>query len=319
MRVLVTGASGFVGRYLCKHLSERGYQVRAAARTGASTQLVSEVIDRVEIPDYRVMSPEYDWGQALDGIDVVIHLAGLAHVMGPDRSRVLESYRQVNEVATRILVRAVVRAGVSRFVFVSTAKVFGEETRDRPFSENDAPNPQDEYARSKWAAEQSVIAATASTSCIAVIVRPPMVYGPDVRGNFPRLVRLIKSGIPLPLGAIDNRRTLVSVWNLCDLLERTAHLPARSGEIVLPMDDRSVSTPELLRLMAGAMALKVRLLNVPVRWLDILGRLSGRTEDVARLTGSLELDGTRTRQLLRWEPPLSIEEGLKRSVADGLA
>lgn len=319
MRILVTGASGFVGRHLCKYLCERGYQVRASIREARSVQPIPEILDCVESPDYRSMDSGYDWRSALDGVDAVIHLAGLAHVMGADRSRIIESYRQVNEAATRFLVRAAVREGVSRFIFVSTAKVFGEETGLTPFSERDAPDPQDEYARSKWAAEQSLITETASTNCAAVIVRPPMVYGPDVRGNFPRLVRLIKSGIPLPFGGIANRRTIVSVWNLCDLLECTLQGAGQGGEVFLPMDDRSVSTPELLSLMAEAMKLKVRLVNTPVGLLDLLGRLTGRTEDVSRLTGSLELDGTRTRQILRWQPPLSIEEGLKRSIPGGVA
>jgi len=146
-----------------------------------------------------------------------------------------------------------------------------------------------------------------------------MVYGPDVRGNFPRLVRLIKSGIPLPLGAIANRRTIVSVWNLCDLLECALRRPLGSGQVLLPMDDRSVSTPELLRLMAVAMRVKVRLIDVPVRLLDFLGRAVKRTEEISRLTGSFELDGARTRQILQWQPPLTIEEGLKRSVQGGVA
>jgi nucleoside-diphosphate-sugar epimerase len=243
MRVLVTGATGFVGRHLCKYLQERGHQVRAAVRDAGSVNLIPEILDRVEIPDYRSMGSEDDWSSALDGVDAVIHLAGLAHVMGADRSRAIESYRQVNESATRILVRAAAREGVSRFIFVSTAKVFGEETSAKPFSEADTPAPHDEYARSKWAAELSVIAETSSSSCTAVIVRPPMVYGPDVRGNFPRLVRLIKSGIPLPFGAIANCRTIVSVWNLCDLLECALMRPLSSGQVLLPMDNRAVSTP----------------------------------------------------------------------------
>lgn len=319
MRILVTGATGFVGRHLCKYLQEHGHQVRAAVRDAGSMRLIPEILDSVEIPDYRSMDSGYDWRGALDGVDAVIHLAGLAHVMGADRSRVIESYRRVNESATRILVRAAVREGVSRFIFVSTAKVFGEATDFAPFSEKDVPAPQDEYARSKWAAEQSVIAETSSTNCTPMIVRPPMVYGPDVRGNFPRLVRLVKSGIPLPFGAIANRRTIVSVWNLCDLLECALTRSVSGTQILLPMDDRSVSTPELLRLMAEAMKVKARLVNVPVGLLEFFGRVARRTEEISRLTGSLELDGTRTRQVLQWEPPLNIEEGLKRSVQGGVA
>jgi nucleoside-diphosphate-sugar epimerase len=239
--------------------------------------------------------------------------------MGKGRREAIGLYRQVNEVATRALVRACVTAGVSRFIFASTAKVYGDSSPARPFNEADKPAPIGEYAESKWAAERAILEETAGSSCSAVIIRPPMIYGPDVGGNFPRLVRLVKSGIPLPLGSVKNRRSLVSIWNVCSLVQQVLSKPVTHCQILLPTDARPVSTPELLQLIAAAMNKKAMIVGMPTGLLSLAGKAFGMSDEIARLIESMELDGSDTRRILGWSPPLSPEEGIRRAVTRMLA
>jgi nucleoside-diphosphate-sugar epimerase len=305
---------------LCHELSEAGYDVIAAVRdaTGAQRKY-PQFSECREIPDYRYINAVDDWMPCLDGVDAVVHLAGLAHAMGKGKEDAIGLYRQVNEVATRALVRACVTAGVSRFIFASTAKVYGDSSPARPFNEADKPAPIGEYAESKWAAEQAILEETTGNGCSAVIIRPPMIYGPDVGGNFPRLVRLIKSGVPLPLGSVKNRRSLVSIWNVCSLVRQVLSQPLAHGQILLPTDARPVSTPELLRLIAAAMNRRAMIVGMPTGLLSLVGNACGMSDEIARLVESMELDGSATRRILRWSPPLSPEEGIRLAVTRMLA
>ena len=320
MSILVTGATGFVGRHLCEELSEAGCDVIAAVRDAAGARRKYQYFSECrEIPDCQDIETFDDWMPCLDGVDAVVHLAGLAHAMGKGKEDAIGLYRQVNEVATRTLVRACVTAGVSRFIFASTAKVYGDSSPAGPFNEADNPAPIGEYAESKLAAEQAILEEAPGNGCSAVIIRPPMIYGPDVGGNFPRLVRLVKSGIPLPLGSVKNHRSLVSIWNVCSLVRQVLSQPLVHGQILLPTDARPVSTPELLRLIAAAMNRRATIVGVPTGLLTLVGKACGMSDEIARLVESMELDGSATRRILGWSPPLSPEEGIRRAVTRMLA
>jgi UDP-glucose 4-epimerase len=259
-----------------------------------------------------------DWQEALGGVDFVIHAAARAHrVNDPDCNANL--YTATNTDGTSCLARQASRAGVRRFVFLSTVKVNGEETDGRAYTAADEPHPQDAYGKSKWLAENAVNDIAAQMGMQAVIVRPPLVYGPGVRANFYRLMRWIDKQRPLPLGAIHNRRSLVSVWNLCDLLANILENPAATRGTWMVSDANDMSTPELIRRIAAAMHRRARLLRVPITLLRTAASLSGRTAEVTRLCGSLPVDISRTRSALGWSPPMSVDDGLSRTVAWYLA
>lgn len=307
MRVLVTGASGFVGRHMVAHLVKRGDEAVAAVRRGSLERAVRSVaIGNIDAAT--------DWAEAVAGMDAVVHLAGRAHVLrdtDPDPEAV---YWAVNVDGTVRLAQEAARAGVRRLVFVSTVKVNGEATHDRPFRASDAPRPEDAYARSKYEAEQALRALERETGLEVVVVRPPMVYGPGVKGNFPRLVRWVRSGLPIPLGAVANRRSIVSVYNLTDLLATCLRAPAAAGETFLVSDGEDLSTPELIRRIGRAAGCNARLLPMPRVLLEAVGTMLGRRDEVRRLCESLQVDISASQERLGWRPPLSVDEALERSL-----
>jgi nucleoside-diphosphate-sugar epimerase len=306
-RLLLTGATGFIGRNLCSLLPGLGYIVRVAARSaGMAPDGTAEV---AVVGD---LSPRIDWREALAGIDTVIHAAARVHHLD-DRAGD-EPYLEVNARGTQCLAQAAVHAGVGRFIYLSSVKVNGEGRSDRPYSASDEPQPHDAYARSKWQGERSLHEAAAASTMQAVVVRAPLVYGPGVKGNFLRLLRWVRDGRPLPLGGIDNRRSLVSVWNLCDLLRLLAEHPSAPGTWMVS-DGEDLSTPELVRRMASAMGRQARLFPLPGALLATAARLGGRGGDFGRLSGSLTVDIAATRRGLGWSPPLSVTEGIARTVA----
>lgn len=310
MRVGVTGAHGFVGRALCATLRARSWQVIAATRTQrASTDVVVDTI-----------GPHTDWrpllGPTHAPVDALIHLAAHVHVLHPkahDETR----YHAVNVEGTLALARQAARAGVRRFVFVSSIKVNGERTMPGcPFRADDAPQPEDAYGRSKWTAEQGLRELAASSAMEVVIVRPPLVYGPGVKGNFATLLRVLERGLPLPLAAVrHNRRSLVSVDNLADLLALCVTHPAAANQTFLVSDNEDLSTVALLTRLAQAMNRKPRLFHVPLWFLRLSTKLIGQPGLYDRLCGSLQVDITPTLQRLGWRPPLSVGEGLRKTAA----
>ncbi|GMW06414.1 MAG: hypothetical protein AMXMBFR8_12110 [Nevskiales bacterium] len=314
MQILVTGATGFIGRHLCERLVEQGFRVRAPVRLGSSQAVtLPPGVQQVPCTDLRSMCSAADWRTHLESIDRIVHLAGLAHVArGHEIAQ--SAYTEINETASRALSKAAAQSGVQRLILVSTVKVFGEQSCEKPFSPGDPPMPHDAYARSKLGAEQALLSETTGSPCEAVIVRPPLVYGRGVKGNFDRLVTLVRSGVPLPFGAIQNRRSLVSVGNLCDLIVRALEHPGAAGQILLPADEHAVSTPELLRMIASAMGTTIRLMPVPRSLLAGLGAALGKHLEISRLIGSLEVDGSETRRVLQWTPPFSTEDGLRRTL-----
>lgn len=304
MKALITGATGFVGHALCIDLASHGHRVKPAVRRKTGIE------DEAIVGD---INGTTDWAAALAGCDAVVHLAARVHVMSDTSQNPLALYRATNTDATLNLARQAAQAGVRRFVFISTIKVNGEG-RDAPYRETDAVAPEDAYAISKWEAEQGLRQIAADTGLEVVTLRPPLVYGPGVKANFQRLIRVVEKGWPLPLGAIRNRRSLLYLGNFVDAIRLCVEHPAAAGQTFLLDDGEPVSTPELVRAVARAMGRPARLLAVPVWMLEASGTLLGKRAAVARLTGSLFVDGSAIRSRLGWRPPFTLEQGLVATV-----
>lgn len=305
MRILVTGANGFVGRALCRYLAAREHVTVPVVRRGSGH--AGEIV----VGD---LCSDTGWGSALTGCDVVVHLAARVHVMRDLAEDPLALYRETNTEATLNLAHQAANAGVKRFVFISTIKVNGEG-RETPYREIDVPVPEDAYAVSKWEAEQGLRRIAQETGLEVVILRPPLVYGPGVKANFLHLMKTAKKGWPLPLASIHNRRSLLYLGNLIDAIQLCVEHPAAAGQTFLLDDGEAVSTPDLIRAVARAMGRPARLLPVPVGALRLAGSLLGKRAAVERLTGSLFVDSSAIRTRLGWTPPFSMEAGLAATVA----
>ena len=307
LKVLVTGANGFVGRTLIRELVKSGAIVRGSIRALAGAPSERE-IEWVESGD---LSTTTDWVRLLRDCNAVVHLAGRVHVMrSTDSDAVL--FRRINCDATLALARAAAAMDVRRFVYLSTAKVMGEETLGRAFKIDDPPAPADDYARSKWIAEQGLLRLSADCPMRIFCLRPPLVYGPGVGGNFIRLLRLAASRVPLPLGGIPNRRSMISVWNLSAVILALLHTTATSGSFLVA-DEEAISTSDLLRRLATELGNTLRLFHVPAGLLRAAGSFLGKGDEIKRLTQSLEVDSSATIKELRWRPTLTLDEGLRRT------
>jgi len=306
MNVLVTGANGFVGRHLCAYLAAEGISCRPAVRGGGGdgrTVAVGDIDGRT------------DWSRALASITAVVHLAARVHVMREKAGDPLAEFRRVNVDGSLNLARQAAEKGVGRFIFLSTIKVNGEETIDRPFRADDRPAPSDPYAISKLEAEDGLRRIAGETGMEAVIIRSPLVYGPGAGGNFARLLGLACAGWYLPLGGINNQRSLVGIDNLCSLISVCLAHPAAANRILLVSDGEDVSTPELIRHLAGGCRRPARLFPLPPVLLRLSARLLGREAELRRLTSSLQVDSLPTRRLLDWQPPVSLAQGIARCAA----
>ena len=308
MRVLVTGASGFVGRHLSRALVAGGHGVVAALRGD-----LAELPDGVTPVAVGDIGPETAWRAALDGVDAVAHLAGRAHVMR-DAADAEARYVRTNVEGTRRLAEEAVGTGVRRFVFLSSVKAVGERTADAPFTPDAEARPEDAYGRTKLDAEAALRLAAEGTGTEAVIIRPPLVYGPGVKGNLLTLLSAVAGGRPLPLGAVDNRRSFVYVENLCDAVARAVAAPAAAGTYFV-RDGDDVSTAELIRRMAAALGRPPRLFPVPVGVLRLVSRITGKSASVQRVSDSLQVDDTSFRADFDWRPPFTMNEGLERTAA----
>jgi nucleoside-diphosphate-sugar epimerase len=303
-RVLITGATGFIGRELMS--AARSFRLRAALRSPPVPELAAESIVVGEI-DGRT-----DWTRALAGVDYIVHLAARVHVMNPTAADRLE-FERTNVVGTEHLAIAAAKAGVKRFVFLSSVKVNGEATVNRPFQAGDPPQPQDDYGRSKLEAERRLLRIDGESGMRVAIIRPPLVYGPGVRANFLRLLSWADRAAPLPLASVKNARSVVSVWNLCDLICSLLRRPEAVGGIYMISDGEDISTPQLIRRLAHSMHRPVRLFPAPLGLLRVIAALTGKSAEFKRLCGSLVIDMSDTCVRLDWVPPVTLEQGLDRT------
>lgn len=313
MKVLVTGASGFVGRGVCSWLDARGHDIAASTRNA-----------RINLPDsirqHQVagLGHTTDWSEALAGRQVVVHCAARAHVMNETATDPLELYRKVNRDGTISLARQAATAGVKRFIFISSIKVNGESTQPgHPFTADDTPRPLDPYGISKAEAERGLRDLARQTGMEIVIIRPPLVYGPGVKANFASLISWVRRGIPLPVGAIQkNQRSFVALDNLTDLICLCLTHPRAANQTFLISDGEDLSTASLVSRIGLALGRPARLIYVPVSWLKIASIVLRRPGLYQRLCGSLQVDISKTRAVLGWSPPVSVDAALKKTAAD---
>ena len=305
--VAITGADGFLGYAISTELQLRGVAVRELTRSRSSANSGVMAIGSI--------GNDTDWSTALSGVTCIIHCAARAHILRETESDPLLAYRTVNVQGTERLAEQAAAKGVRRLIFLSSIGVLGVHTDGRaPFSVFDSPAPSEPYGISKWEAEQSLWRISCHSGIEVVVVRPPLVYGPGVRANFLRLLKLVELGLPLPFGCLENLRSFVALDNLVDLLITCIDHPAAAGQTFLVSDGQDLSTPDLIRLIAKAKGRKVQLVSISPTFLRILAKISGYLPEMDRLISSLQVDIRHTCETLRWVPLLSVEEGLRRAV-----
>ena len=310
MKILITGGTGFVGAGLINRLLADGAPPLAAVRGEPNFSLLRCPVVKVGNIDGNT-----DWINALTGVSCVVHLAARVHIMRDSASDPVAEFRRVNTEGTLHLARQAAEAGVRRFIFLSTIGVNGNSTlHGKVFAPTDTPSPHDPYSLSKYEAENGLHSVAQSTGMEVVIIRPPLVYGANAPGNFGKLTRLVAKSLPLPLGSINNRRSLVGIDNLVDFIVMCLEHPDAANETFMVSDGEDLSTPDLIRRMARAMNRPVRLLPVPMWALQAGALLLGKGDAVQRLCGNLQVDISKSRTLLGWNPPNSVDEGLRLAV-----
>jgi len=311
--ILLTGANGFIGTALCSALLRYGCRLKCVVRRPWNGP---KYLDRgrCEICVVNDKGPDTEWGEVLEGVYAVVHLAGRVHIMLETAKDPLVAFRRVNVDGTLNLAKAAAMAEVKRFVFVSTIKVLGEATVDSPFDERTQAAPVDDYAISKYEAEIGLKKVSAATGMETVIVRPPLVYGPGVKVNFLRLLKWVQRGIPLPFSGVVNQRSFVYVENLADALIRCIECSQAAGETFLISDGEVISTPDLIRRIAMAMGRPARLVPCAEWLLKMAAMMTGKQETLSRLCGSLVVDSSKASRLLDWQPPFSLNEGVQDTV-----
>ena len=307
--ILVTGATGFVGRFLCERLLAEGFSTRG---TLLASENPASLVAGVEPVTVEPLGIDTHWSHAFMDVDTIIHLAARVHVMDDPSADPITEFRRVNVEGTTQLAREAAKAGVRRLVFISSIKVNGEESV-LPYTADSTANPSDPYGISKWEAEQSLRKIEAETKLEVVVIRPTLVYGPWVKANFLNLMKVVQRGIPLPLSLVQNRRNLIYVGNLVDALATCATHPAAAGKTYLISDGENVSTPELIRCLAKALDKPVRLFPIPPPIMRLVGAITGKSAAVNRLLGSLTVDSSAIRNDLGWVPPFSMEQGLQET------
>ena len=308
LRLLITGANGFVGRPLCLAAHKAGYLVKAVTR---KPHRFDDGIENIVISNF---DQESQWIKAMHDVDIVVHLAARVHVMKESATDALSAYRSVNVEGTLWLARYAVAAGVRRFIYLSSIKVNGESTqKDHPFFADDAPAPEDPYGISKMEAEQALFRFSAQTGMEVSVIRPPLVYGPGVGANFAAMLRWTMYRLPLPLGALTNQRSMVALDNLLDLILICAEHPAAKGQVFLVSDGQDVSVTELLKKVALMLGVPSYLIPVPDKFLRWMASILGKKNMADRLCDSLQVDIGKTREVLGWSPPLTLNQGLKKT------
>lgn len=308
-KILLTGSTGFVGSALQQQiLASNKYSLTVAVRRAVD---VPANVRAVQVTD---LTATTDWSDALQNIDAVIHSAARVHVMNDTSADPLAEFRKVNVDGTLALAKQAVAAGVKRFVFVSSIKVNGEGTvLGKPYTADDEANPSDPYGVSKYEAEQALLALSEETGLEVVIVRPVLVYGPGVKANFRSMMKWVSRSVPLPLGAIHNKRSLVALDNLVDLILTCVEHPAAVNQVFLASDGNDLSTTQMLQQLGVALAKPARLLPIPMNWLNFAFTVLGKKSFTQRLCGSLQVDITKNQQLLGWVPPVSVEDAMRKT------
>ena len=307
MKILLTGATGFVGNSLIKELLKSGFQVSAVLREKVNT--LPELVKQYPVGNF---DKDIDFSKILSGVDCVIHLAGKAHVIDKNKALVSNEFRQINTIATLNLATQTAKIGVKRFIFISSIRVNGNKN-NKPFIEQDRPNPQEPYAISKYEAEQGLFKISQETELEVVIIRPPLVYGVKATGNFGRLLQWVnaKHPIPLPFGLVNNTRSLLALDNLIDFIILCIDHKKAVNEVFLLSDGCDLSTTELLKDMLKIYNKKTLLLPVPISWMVFFAKLIGREADAIRLFSSLQVDSSKARNLLGWKPVVTMKDQLK--------
>ncbi|MBP2299609.1 UDP-glucose 4-epimerase family protein [Azospirillum picis] len=308
MHVLLTGATGFVGRHTAPVLAARGHRVRAAVRTSAGDRRNGPWEEVAAVGD---IGPATDWRAALEGIDTVIHMAARVHVMRDRATDPLAAFRHVNTAGTLRLAEQAAAAGVKRLVFLSSVKAMVDESRPAPLDEATPADPHTPYGVSKLEAERGLADIAGRTGMEVVVIRPPLVYGPGAAGNMRALLKLVATGLPLPLGGIHNRRSLIYVGNLADAVLTALEHPDAAGRTFLVQDGEPVSTAELVRAIARALGRPARLLPVPRGLMALAATVTGTRPVFDRLAGTLTVDDRPIRQRLGWRPPHDLASGLR--------
>lgn len=312
IRILVTGATGFVGKHLCQHLLAQGYRVRAVGRT-KDFVLCDPKLEYFCIPNIDATT---DWQGILHDVNVVVHLAARVHCLKDRGMQALAQYQETNVKGTRQLARAAIKNDVRRFIYISTIKVNAEKTIEMPLRAEDQPRPQDAYSLSKLQAEQIIQEESKRSGMEWVIIRPPLIYGAFVKGNFRQLLKLAKTKFPLPLAAIRNRRSLVSVYNLCSFIECCLLHPNAHREVFLVSDHQDLSTPQLVKIMRHQLGKRSGLFPFPVILLKLLSFLIGHSRHMTRIVNSLQLNIEKSARLLNWKPPYSVEASVAALFAE---
>lgn len=306
-KLLITGGTGFIGKCLTYDLSKKSVAFRLAVRK----ELVNKLYEHTVVGN---IDGQTSWAEALNGINIVIHIAGRSHIMNDNNS---SAYKEVNIDGTLNLARQAAKRGIKRFVFLSSIGVNGQNTNNnRAFTEQDRPNPADIYALSKYEAECGLLNISKLTGLEVVIIRPPLVYGRHAPGNFGSLIKLCSKKILLPLGAINNKRSFISVNNLVDFLGVCIEHPDAAGKVFLVSDDDDISTTELLRCIVFESGNKSYLIPIKVSFLRIIAGMVGKSKLVDKLSSNLQIDMTYTKNVLGWKPPLSFKEGIRRCFTD---
>ena len=303
--VMVSGADGFIGRHLCPALEQAGYRLRPVTRKDSGG-------DSIRIGD---IGSETDWSEALKGVDYVIHLAARVHILHETQTDSLAAFRAVNVAGTERLALSADQAGIQRLIYISSVKVNGERTMfgEPGFTEADQPAPEDPYGISKWEAEQTLMRVNTETGLEYVIVRPPLVYGPYVKGNFYTMLNWVYRGIPLPLAHVANQRSLVGIENLTHFVIHCLQHPNAANQSFLVSDDNDLSTSELIQHLAQALGRQSLLFPFPEAVLRRLARIAGREAMLDRLYGSLQVDISKAHEQLGWHPPVSVDDGLLKT------
>ncbi len=305
VKILITGATGFIGKALTKAMLTAGYEVSIALRKRADMPAHAK---QFMVGDF---ANEPDFSDALNGVDCVVHLAGKAHIIDNNKAKILADFRKINTDLTHHLAKQAVKSGVKRLIFLSSIGVNGNQN-NKPFLETDTPNPQEPYAISKYEAEQSLLQLATKNNLEVVIIRPPLVYGNNAPGNFGRLLNWAKNPVPLPLGAVHNVRSLVALDNLVDFIILCTHHQKAKNEIFLIADGQDLSTTQLLQKILTAFNKKTILVPMPTNWMVFAARLIGKQADAVRLFSSLQVDNSKATNLLDWRAKTTLEKQLEK-------